>query len=864
MKKIFSIIIIAVLVAACAAFCSACSFTPPEENPSQAEDANENEENTYGAEYQLSEDGDTAYLQSVGNFSGSEFTVAATYKGKPVTRIDSYAFSGKNSLKRVNIPEGVTEIGSYAFSECENLERIDLPKSVTYLGESVFSCCNALKIHYAGTVDEWAQITFDGALECADLYINGAPVTEINLTTAEKVGDYAFSGLSNLKSVTLGDSVKEIGQMAFIECTELKSVTLSSSVTKIGSRAFELCTKMKNFTIPDGVTEIGYSVFDGCSSLIKIEIPDGVETIPQNAFLGCYALTSVKLGKNVKTIEDDAFGNCYKLVEIINESGIKISKDDANGGIGKNFLTTHKGESKIKNVNDYLFITCKTSNDNYQTDNTYLLGYTGDDKDLVFPSAENGQPYNVYGYAFYERTDIKSVDMQGNAQVVMWHAFHGCSSLKKVTLGDNTMSFGDYAFYDCESLSTITLPETVTHIGKGVFYGCIKLAEVVDNSAAKEKSFITTDGGSKDSVKSVLYVHKGESEIKEKDGFSFITVNGSNYLIDYYGTDENVNLPQDYNDEKYVIFDCAFRNYDFIKSVTFSENITRIGDQAFENCRALTSVELPSGVERIGSGAFKNCTSLESVKLPDTVRVIASGAFEYDEALKKVNYIGTIEKWATINFVGNGSVPSVSTSFGNPTYYAGDLYINDVLVEEVELKYENESNILSISPYAFYNCRSIKSVEIDGVSTIARLAFSGCTGITSVTLSNSVEYIGGGAFENCTGLTSITLPVSVKSIGESAFYGCKALKSVIIEKNEDVATGRLTSIVDNAFYESGLESINLPVSVKAIGEKVFCNCSVEITYDGTTEQWGEIVKSSDWSEGGTVTVVCLDGRLETE
>lgn len=726
MKKIFSVIILAVLVGVCAAFCSACSFTPPPEDPPQAEEPNGNEENTYGAEYQLSEDGETAYLRSVGNFSGSEFTVAATYTGKPVTRIDSYAFSGKKSLKRVNIPEGVTEIGFFAFYECENLERIDLPKSVTRLGESVFSLCYELKIYYDGTVDKWAQITFDSALDCSDLYINGAPVTEINLTSAEKVGDYAFSGLSNLKSVTLGDSVEEIGEMAFIGCTELKSVTLSSNLTKIGGRAFELCTKLKNITIPNGVTEIGYSVFCDCSSLIKIEIPDGVETIPLNAFSGCYSLTSVKLGRNVKTIDDDAFRNCYKLVEIINESGISISKDDANGGIGKNVLTTHKGESKIKNVNGYLLITCKTSNDNYLTDNTYLLGYTDDDKDLVFPSVENGQPYDVYGYAFYERTDIKSVDMQGKAQVVMWHAFHGCSSLKKVTLGDNTTSFGDYAFYGCESLSTITLPETVTHIGEGVFYGCIKLAEVVDNSDAKEKSFITTGGSSKDSIKSVLYVHKDESEIEEEDGFSFITVNEINYLIDYYGTDENVLLPQDYNGEKYEIFDCAFRNYDFIKSVTFSENITRIGDLAFENCRALTSVELPSGVERIGSGAFKNCTSLESVKLPDTVTVIARGAFEYDEALKKVNYIGTIEKWATINFVGDYNVPTVSTSFGNPTYYAGDLYINDVLVEEVKLNYE--SKISSISPYAFYNCRSIKSVEIDGVSTVAKWAFSDCTG----------------------------------------------------------------------------------------------------------------------------------------
>ena len=51
-------------------------------------------------------------------------------------------------------------------------------------------------------------------------------------------------------------------------------------------------------------------------------------------------------------------------------------------------------------------------------------------------------------------------------------------------------------------------------------------------------------------------------------------------------------------------------------------------------------------------------------------------------------------------------------------------------------------------------------------------AFSGCSGLTSLTIPSSVTEIGELAFEGCSGLTSLTIPSSVTSIGEGVFYGC--------------------------------------------------------------------------------------------
>ena len=57
------------------------------------------------------------------------------------------------------------------------------------------------------------------------------------------------------------------------------------------------------------------------------------------------------------------------------------------------------------------------------------------------------------------------------------------------------------------------------------------------------------------------------------------------------------------------------------------------------------------------------------------------------------------------------------------------------------------------------------------MTAICRFAFYNCTGLTSVTIGNSVTSISYSAFEGCAGLTSLTIPDSVTSIGDSAFYG---------------------------------------------------------------------------------------------
>ena len=105
------------------------------------------------------------------------------------------------------------------------------------------------------------------------------------------------------------------------------------------------------------------------------------------------------------------------------------------------------------------------------------------------------------------------------------------------------------------------------------------------------------------------------------------------------------------------------------------------------------------------------------------------------------------------------------------------------------------------------------------VITIGAGAFDGCSGLTSVTIPNSVTIIGDNAFADCSGLTSITIPNSVISIGEYAFSHCSGLTSITIPNS-------VTSIGGWAFYGcSGLTSVTIPNSVTSIGKGAFEYCS---------------------------------------
>ena len=146
-------------------------------------------------------------------------------------------------------------------------------------------------------------------------------------------------------------------------------------------------------------------------------------------------------------------------------------------------------------------------------------------------------------------------------------------------------------------------------------------------------------------------------------------------------------------------------------------------------------------------------------------------------------------------------------------------YSGDIVIPEAITYRNRDFNVKSVGASAFSSCTGLTSVTIpNSVTSIGNYAFSGCKGLTALTFPNSVTSIGGYAFKNCTGLKSITIPNFVTSIGDGAFESCKGLTAVTIGNS-------VTSIGGYAFKDcTGLKSITIPNFVTSIGDGAFESC----------------------------------------
>lgn len=124
------------------------------------------------------------------------------------TVIPNYAFYGISNITGVKFPEGCTEIGRDAFGYCDAITEITLPNTVTTVGANAFNYCINM-----------TSFAF------------GSGVTNM--------GGYVISGTKLLSSLTIPEGVTMLGDnMCANSCTALTSVTIPSTVKSIGQYAF--------------------------------------------------------------------------------------------------------------------------------------------------------------------------------------------------------------------------------------------------------------------------------------------------------------------------------------------------------------------------------------------------------------------------------------------------------------------------------------------------------------------------------------------------------------------------------------------------------------------------------------------------
>ncbi len=136
--------------------------------------------------------------------------------------------------------------------------------------------------------------------------------------------------------------------------------------------------------------------------------------------------------------------------------------------------------------------------------------------------------------------------------------------------------------------------------------------------------------------------------------------------------------------------------------------------------------------------------------------VFSTSALAYDVKVDGIYY----------NLISKGKTAEVTRNVEDK--YSGDVVIpSSITVEGQEYK------VTIIEGYTFQGCSGLTSVTIpNSVTSIGIEAFSRCSGLKSVTIGNSVTSIGDEAFYSCSSLTSVTIPNSVTSIGNETFFTC--------------------------------------------------------------------------------------------
>jgi hypothetical protein len=314
-------------------------------------------------------------------------------------------------------------------------------------------------------------------------------------------------------------------------------------------------------------------------------------------------------------------------------------------------------------------------------------------------------------------------------------------------------------------LENISIPDSVTSISVNAFYGCKSLKRITISANVTQ-------------IESGAFVNCGSLESIEvaEDNKTYDSREGCNAIIE---TATNT-----------LIRGCS--------STVIPENIQVIERFAFSGS-TMKELEIPESVREIGEGVVNYCNNLERI-------VVAEGNETYDSR-EGCNAIIETATNTLISGCGTTVIPDSVHAIARRAFLGTNL-------EEIVVP-----NGVTGLYMVFTDCKNLKKIVLpNSVREIYRGAFSGCSSLQSIVLSNGLTRVCG--FKGCSSLQTIELPDSITTIDIDAFQDCTSLKNIVIHNN-------ITEIDSCAFENcTSLQSIVIPESVCSLG------CDAEGTFKG--------------------------------
>lgn len=431
----------------------------------------------------------------------------------------------------------------------------------------------------------------------------------------------------------------------------------------------------------------------------------------------------------------------------------------------------------------------------------------------------------IGSYAFTGCENLSSINFPNSLKNIQNFAFKDCISLTQAYISDSVTETGTGVFMGCKSLSDVKLSNSLTYLSHLIFYNCISLPHI---SIPKSITSLGTGGydGSGECFRGCI-------NLKSVDIHDSLTYIGWGVFQDCTSL-LSLYIP----DSVTTIMYSAFAGCTSLKNIRLPKNLTTIFNGLFARCQELENIEIPEKVTSIGMGAFEECSSLTNITLPAAVKDVLTEAFKNCSSLSDFYCYSKTPPTCESNVFANMflSYVTLHVPVGCKNSYssANGWQSFGEIVDDLTAPSGNEEIFDSGNFKYKIIDKDSKTVSLIGFNSSKEEQKGDLYISSTVSYGNntySIISIGNYAFYNA-GINSIEINPSIVSIGGWAFANCTSLKTVklpefVLEISEGLFSGC-----------SSLEKIYFSADVNSIGTAAFSNCGNLRSFtipDGVTE-----------------------------